>query len=220
MIKPTTAHAWLTWVVAGIAVVAIALAASSASADEGRWTLRADVGFLGHSEIVDESNPDDRVYRDLDESFGMAATFEHIRYRHFALGWQFGVHGWRPESADDYDLRRNVFVDVDFLPTLRLPFGPDPNASAFYAGPVLGFTGSFLRERYRSAFASASHGFGLHAGLRAGFEIMVRRGGILAEVGYDVRVTRHRVDRPLFNDDVVAVIFRQPRVGLAFVAPF
>ncbi len=199
---------------------AFATNAQAQRRDNGRMTIRADVGVLGHSELIDEDNPDNRVRESLDETFGMSLALERPFHRHGWVGFQLGAHGWRPETNDDFRLHRNVYVDADFLPTLRVPFQRDPHGSAFYAGGVLGFTGAFLRDDYSNAFARASHGFGIHAGLRAGVEILVHRGGIVAEFGYDVRVTRHRVDRPVFNDDAVALVFRQPRFSVGFVTRY
>jgi hypothetical protein len=174
-----------------------------------RFSLRGGVGFGGQAVLNGDIDYDD----DLQATAGVITEVEVPLARWYSIGAEVGAHAWRTDLADDFDIDRNILIDMSMVNRLRLAWG-EHSHGAFYVAAPIGATVSIARGGYGSAAGMAAGtgpidlgaGGGLHVGGRLGIQLFLGKVfGFTFEGGYDYRLLRHEVD----GGDHVQVRFGQ-----------
>jgi hypothetical protein len=185
-----------------------------------RFALRGAVGFGGAAVL----NGDVSYRDDLQATAGVVVELESPIVRWYSIGIEAGAHAWRTDLANDWDLNRNILVDVSAVNRLRLAWG-DYSHGAFYLAAPIGATVSIARDTYGSAAGMVAGtgpidlgpGGGLHVGARLGIQLFLGKVfGFTVESGYDYRLIRHQVE----GGDHLRVHFGQWVVQGGFVFSF
>lgn len=166
-----------------------------------RLHLRGLVTAGGRARIdVDDNDAED----DLVVGFGGGAELEVPVARYVSLGGGATLTAWQADIEDD-DARRNVVIDVDFTPRLRVPIG-DRGRGVVYLGVPIGLAIDVPSDDYADAVegigGELSNGVGLHLGAHVGGQVfLTRRFGLVGDVGFDYRTMSHRIEGPLGGDE-------------------